>query len=260
MSDNATTPYIVALIPARAGSKGVPGKNIMVLNGKPLISYTISQALQSTSITRTIVSTDGADIAAVATEHGAEVPFMRPAEFARDASPDIDVFRHLLDYLRDTEGRLPDLVVHLRPTGPIRRVALIDKAIGLMLDHPEATALRSIALAEQTPYKMWLMDGAFLKPVATVPGLPDAHSVGRQQLPRAYWQNGYVDIVRPQTILEGNSMVGDRPLAFLVDQPKYDIDYPKDVPIVEHALRVFEQTGRLPEEDEAEDSAQRFPV
>jgi len=132
---------ILALIPARGGSKGIPRKNIKVVAGKPLIAYSIEQALASRFITRTIVSTDDPEIAQVAREFGAKVPFMRPGEFAQDLSPDIDVFRHALKWLRDRDGYACDLVVHLRPTGPVRRVELIDQAIELILNDPEADSL-----------------------------------------------------------------------------------------------------------------------
>ena len=107
---------ILALIPARGGSKGVPRKNVMMLDGKPMIAYSILQAQASQRINRVVVSTDDEEIAAVAREWGAEVPFMRPAEYAQDLSPDIDVFRHALTWLRDNQNYEPEMVVHLRPT------------------------------------------------------------------------------------------------------------------------------------------------
>jgi N-acylneuraminate cytidylyltransferase len=249
---------ILALIPARGGSKGLPRKNVLPLLGRPLIAWTIQQAAASSHISRVIVSTDDEEIAAIAREWGAEVPFMRPAKFAQDLSPDIDVFRHALLWLLQNDGYRPDLVVHLRPTGPARRVTKIDSAIDLILHHPEADSLRSVALAQQTPFKMWFMDGAFLKSVVTLPGVKDAHSVARQTLPKAYWQSGYVDIVRPRTILEKNSMVGDRPLAFVVNEEMAELDYPEDVPNVEAALkRMLESADQLDEPDAPPD---RFPV
>ena len=139
-------PQILALVPARGGSKGIPRKNVLPVGGKPLIAHTIEQARASRLVTRTIVSTDDAEIAAVARAYNAEVPFMRPAEYAQDMSPDIDVFRHALEWLMEHEGYRPDLVVHLRPTGPVRRVAVIDRAITLMLEQRDADALRSVSV------------------------------------------------------------------------------------------------------------------
>jgi N-acylneuraminate cytidylyltransferase len=120
-----------------------------------MIAYSILQAQASRLINRVIVSTDDEEIAAVAREWGAEVPFMRPAEFAQDLSPDIEVFRHALTWLREHQSYQPEMVVHLRPTGPARQVQVIDEAIELLSGHPEADAVRSVSVALQTPYKMW---------------------------------------------------------------------------------------------------------
>ena len=227
---------ILALIPARCGSKSIPRKNLLRLAGNPLIAYSIKQALASRHITRTIVSTDDPEIAEVARQYGAEVPFLRPAEFAQDLSPDLDVFHHALSWLRDQEGYTCDLVVHLRPTGPLRRVELIDQAIELMLKHPEADSLRSVRSASQTPYKMWRIESGYLRSLLSVEGVPEPHSMPRQKLPKVYWQNGYVDIVRPRTVLELNRMAGNRILPFVVEEPILELDYPEDVKEVESAL------------------------
>ncbi len=228
---------ILALIPARGGSKGIPRKNLLPLAGKPLIAYAIGHAKASSSINRCIVSTDDAEIAAAACEYGAEVPFMRPPEYAQDLSPDIDVFRHALSWLREHENYVPDFVVHLRPTGPIRRAALIDSAISQLRDHPEADSLRSVMRPIQTPYKMWRIEGDCLEPLLRVPGMDDCQSVPRQMLPEVYWQNGYVDVVRPRAVLEMNSMWGRKALPFVVDEPLFELDYPEDIPHVEDGLR-----------------------
>jgi CMP-N-acetylneuraminic acid synthetase len=229
--------HILALIPARGGSKGIPRKNILPIAGKPVIAYSIQHAQESKRINRVIVSTDDAEIADVARTWGAEVPFMRPAEFAQDLSPDIDVFRHALLWLKEHEDYTPDLVVHLRPPGPVRRVELIDQAIDLLLAHPEADAVRSVALARQTPYKMWfLTDDGYLDPVLRIEGMPDCQSVPRQQLPKVYWQNGYVDVIRPRAVLEKKAMWGDYALPFIVEEPLFELDYPDDIPAIEVAL------------------------
>jgi N-acylneuraminate cytidylyltransferase len=232
-----TRPQVLALIPARGGSKGIPRKNILRLAGKPLIAYSIEQALASRHITRVIVSTDDTEIARIARDQGAEVPFLRPSEFARDLSPDIEVFRHALTWLRDNERYVPELVVHLRPTGPVRRVAAIDAAIEQMLSHPEADSLRSVCPPIQTPYKMWRIEGGYLQPLVTVDGLAESYCMPRQMLPVVYWQNGYVDIVRPRVVLEQDLMCGHSILPYIVDEPMLEIDYPESLPIVEEALR-----------------------
>src|SRR5262252_3152974 len=182
-------PEILAIVPARGGSKSIPRKNLIPVGGKPLIAYSIEQARTSRFVTRAIVSTEDAEIADVARTYGGEVPFLRPAQYAQDLSPDIDVFRHALEWLRDHEGYRPELVVHLRPTGPVRRVERIDTAISTMLSNSEADSLRSVGMPIQSPYKMWRMVGGRLEPLLRIPGVPEAHSSPRQGLPPVYWQN-----------------------------------------------------------------------
>lgn len=227
---------IVALIPARGGSKSIPRKNLMMIAGKPLIAYSIEHALQSRHVTRTIVSTDDPEIADVARGLGAEVPFLRPSELAQDLSPDIDVFRHALTWLCNRQGYQCELVVHLRPTGPVRRVELVDRAIETMLNRPEADSLRSVSWSIQTPYKMWRIAGDYLEPLLEVPGVVEPYCAPRQSLPAVYWQNGYVDIVRPRVVLEDAMMCGHKILPFVIEEPILEIDYPDSIPDVEAAL------------------------
>jgi CMP-N,N'-diacetyllegionaminic acid synthase len=232
---------ILALIPARGGSKGIPRKNVMPLLGKPMIAYSILHAKASKHINRIVVTTDDHEIAEVAREWGAEVPFMRPSEYAQDLSPDIDAFRHALEWLKAQEGYMPEAVVHLRPPGPVRRVELIDQAVDLLLSHPEADAVRSIGLALQTPYKMWHVTAqGYLEPVLRIEDVPDSQSLPRQQLPMVYWQNGYVDVIRPRAVLAKNSMWGDCALPFLVEDPLFEVDYPENIPAIEAALKRLE--------------------
>ena len=232
---------VLALIPARGGSKGIPRKNVMLLSGKPVIAYSILHAKASRYINRTIVSTDDAEIAEVSRQWGAEVPFIRPSEYAQDLSPDIDVFRHALLWLREHEGYEPDVVVHLRPPGPVRRVELIDQEIELLIQHPEADAVRSVTLAQQSPYKMWhISEDGYLKPILRFDNMADSQSIPRQMLPLVYWQNGYVDAIRPRAVLEKNSMWGDTALPFVINEHLYEIDYPENIPAVEDALRQLE--------------------
>jgi len=242
-----TAPRVLALIPARGQSKGIPRKNLLPIAGRPLIAYSILQAQASQRVTRVVVSTDDPEIADVAREWGAEVPFLRPREYAEDLSPDLDVFRHALEWLERAEGYRPDLVVHLRPPGPVRRVELIDAAIDLLDAHPEADAVRSVSVARQTPYKMWrLAEGGYLEPMQRVPGVADCQSLPRQRLPTVYWQNGYVDVVRPRAVLEKSSMWGDRVVPLVIDESLLELDYPEDIPAVEAALEQL-RGGAKPE-------------
>ena len=125
-------PQILAIIPARSGSKSVKNKNIRLIDGKPMIAYSIEHALKTPEIDRVIVSTDSEEYANIAREYGADVPFIRPAQYATDDALDIDVFRHALWYLKENEGYEPDIVVHLRPTYPIRNIEDISKTIQMM--------------------------------------------------------------------------------------------------------------------------------
>jgi len=236
---------ILALIPARGGSKGISRKNVRAIAGRPLIAYSISHALESKLIGRVIVSTDDEEIAAASRAAGAELPFMRPAEFAQDLSPDLDVFRHALQWLKEYENYTPELVVHLRPTGPVRRVELIDEAIERMIANPAADALRAISVPALTPYKMWRIENGLLKPLLNVPGIKEPFSMPRQMLPEVYWQNGYVDIVRGRTVLEKNSMTGDTILPFLVTDRIFELDYEESIPEVEQVLQALARGENL---------------
>jgi CMP-N,N'-diacetyllegionaminic acid synthase len=249
-----TRPEVLALIPARGGSKSVPRKNLLPVAGKPLIAYSIAHALGCPAITRTIVSTDDDEIATVAQQFGAQVPFRRPAEWATDSATDLQVFRHALSFLQDL-GYSPELVVHFRPTGPVRHLHLIEQAIGLMLAHPEADSLRSVSLAEQTPYKMWRVEGSYLRQALELPGFPESHSMPRQRLPAIYWQNGYVDLVRPNTILKLDSMVGKVVLPFVIEGKIHELDYPEQIPALSAAVERF-QRG----EPDPEDQQHRHPA
>jgi len=215
---------VLAIIPARGGSKGIPRKNIRDFAGFPLITYSIAAAQQSEAVTRVIVSTDDEEIAAVAREWGAEVPFLRPAELARDETLDLPVFEHALSWLAEHEQYHPDLVIQLRPTSPVRPADLIDRAVAKLAAHPEADSVRGIVPAGQNPHKMWRVgsDGR-LQSLLKVDGISEPYNAPRQTLPSIYWQTGHIDVIRPATILEKHSMSGDVILAVHID-PQYTID------------------------------------
>jgi len=229
---------VLALIPARGGSKSVPRKNIIPLLGKPMIAWAIEHALSAEHVTRVVVTTDDEEIAAVACAHGAEVPFMRPATLAQDLSLDIEFHRHAVEWLRDNEAYMPDMVVNLRPTPPSRQPTVIDKAIETFAAHPEIEALRSVHLAEQSPYKMWTIDETgLMRPVAPLPGIAEPYNEPRQRLPLVYWQDGYIDITRPDVILAHNSTTGRIILPFIIEDPAADVDYPDELGKAEAQLR-----------------------
>ena len=237
---------ILCLIPARGGSKSIPRKNLLNLMGKPLISWSIQQAFQSKYINRVIVSTDDAEIADVSKSFGAEVPFIRPKELAQDSSLDIETFAHALKWLKSNENYQPELIVHLRPTGPARRVEYIDLAIEKIHSDSSADSLRSVSVAHQNPFKMWFISNNHIKPALTLKNVKDAHSSGRQMLPIAYWQNGYIDIVRSETILQKESMVGENVIPFVINDKICDIDYIDDIPKVELAMKQMLEDGDIP--------------
>ena len=223
-------PQVLAVIPARGGSKGIPRKNIRTFAGHPLIAFSIAAALQSQSVTRVIVSTDDEEIAAVAREYGGETPFLRPGDLAQDQTLDLPVFQHVLEWLGEHEGYHPDAVVQLRPTSPVRPPELVDQAVELLLAHPEADSVRGVVPAGQNPHKMWRIDPetGHMRGLLDVPGLDEPYNAPRQVLPPVYWQTGHVDAIRPRAIQSG-SMSGQVILPVMID-PAYtvDIDTPKD--------------------------------
>ncbi len=213
----------IAVIPARSGSKSVPHKNIRVLNGKPLLAYSIEHALAARGVSRVIVSTDSEDYAAIARKYGAETPFLRPHEIAGDFSTDFEVFQHALQWLHENENTQPELLVHLRPTHPVRDPSEIDRMVELLRAHPEADSVRSLSEARQTPYKMWLFsDAGRIAPVCTCE-IPEAYNNPRQLLPKAYMQNASIDVVRSRTVLDKHSMTGDVILGYVMALD-FDID------------------------------------
>ena len=233
---------VLALIPARGGSKGIHRKNLRLVAGKPLVVHSIEHALAAQTVTRVVVSTDDDEIADVAHNAGAEVPFTRPAKLARDDSPDLGVFLHALLWLEEHEAYRPELVVHLRPTNPGRRAERIDEAVRALAADATADSLRSVSWPAQTPYKMWRIAGGYLEPLLEADGVAEAYSLPRQDLPEVWWQNGYVDVIRPRTILELGSMAGERVLPFVVEEPVVEIDYEDALERAERLLR-----GEAPE-------------
>lgn len=242
---------ILALIPARGGSKSIPRKNIRQVGGKPLIAYSIQQALASRLITRVIVSTDDEEIAGIAKIYGAEIPFLRPSQFAQDDSPDIDVFRHALEWLRTQEGYQPNIIVHLRPTMPLRRPQTIDRAISRLIEQPEADCLRSLSPAQQSPFKMWLMNSeGYLDAIVKPAEGQEPYNMPRQKLPLVFWQNGYIDVIRREVIVNLSSMTGKKILGFVIEEPCIDIDYERSLRQVERVLAGRPLDEELPERGE----------
>lgn len=216
---------ILALIPARGGSKGIPRKNIKPFAGYPLIAWSIAAAKQAELVTRVIVSTDDEEIAAVAREWGAETPFLRPSELAQDKTTDLPVFEHALKFLEEIEGYRPEIVVQLRPTSPIRPRGMVDGAVRILLNHPDADSVRGVVPAGQNPFKMWRFNGEEkpLAPLLQVEGIAEPYNAPRQILPPVYWQTGHIDAIRAATIARKHSLTGNVIYPLVID-PKYTVD------------------------------------
>ena len=224
---------IISVIPARGNSKSIPLKNLAKLNKKPLIYYSIKQSLKCKMINRTIVSTDNVLIANVAKRYGAEAPFLRPKNLSKDSSKDIGFFKHLLQWLKKNENYRPDLIIQLRPTNPVRSQKLIRKAIQLMKKNTSADSLRSISVPERSPYKMWVKKGKFLEYfMKSKSNRKDYFNMDRRKLPKIFWHDGIIDIVRSKTIENYKDLVGDK-IIFIENRFPYliDIDSQKDLKI-----------------------------
>lgn len=222
------TESCIALIPARGGSKSVPQKNIRQFKGYPMISYSIAAARLSTCISRVIVSTDSEEIAELARLYGAEVPFLRPIEYAQDDSPDIDFVRHAIEWFAENEGEIPEYLVHLRPTTPIRDSIYLDQAIKKIRADRNASSLRSGSICEHPPYK-WLKmsQSGYLEPL--MPGMTcDETNLARQDFPQIYIPNGYVDILKSNFIIRENLLHGDKMIGFKTEEVP-DIDTELDI-------------------------------
>ena len=216
---------VLAIVPARKASKGLPGKNLRPIAGHPLIAYSIAAGIQAKLVNRVICSTDSPEIAEVALRYGAEVPFLRPSELAQDHSPDIDFFHHALEELAKSNYR-PDLIVHLRPTDPIRQKDLVDTGVQMLIDNPDADSLRTITEPGYSPYKMWTINEAgTIDPLLTVPGVHEPFNQPRQRLPEVWWHIGVLDILRPEVLKKPNTLSGIKILPLKVERDKSaDID------------------------------------
>lgn len=206
---------VVALIPARAGSKGVPNKNVRLLGGYSLLSWSIAACLKSPSIDRVIVSTDSAEYAELAQKLGAEAPFLRPASISGDRSTDYDFIVHALDWLAAEKGE-PDYVVHIRPTTPLRDPQLIDDAVAAFIAAPNATALRSVHEMPESAYKTFeIAAGGQLKRLGADNTDLDSANNARQQFPDTYQANGYVDVLSTVFIRKAKLIHGDCVMPFI---------------------------------------------
>ncbi len=216
---------ILALIPARSGSKGIPGKNVRDIKGHPLMAYSIGVAQLSRFINRIVVTTDSEDYAKVARDYGAETPFIRPAKFAKDTSGDLDYHTHAINWLEKNEKYRPDLIVILRPTAPARDFRILDKVIELALKNKKASSVRTAHLADRTAYKMFRIK----KGHAHFFGAEDygeneeSMNMSRQFVPKTYEINGYIDVAKPEILKKSGMIYGKKVVPFIISKTA-DID------------------------------------
>ena len=228
----------VAFIPARQGSKRVPGKNVRALQGHPLLAYAIASAIESAVFDAVVVSTDSEETAAIARHYGAEVPFLRPAEFAGDTSPDIEWVEYTLGELT-RRGRTWDCFSLLRPTSPFRAAETIRRAWAIFTAQDGVDSLRAVEKCGQHPAKMWVLQGdrmvSLLQP--TDPAAPPWHSMPYQALPPIYVQNASLEIAWTRVVSEKRTIAGDVLVPFLKrGYEGFDINDPHDWMIAERLL------------------------
>jgi CMP-N-acetylneuraminic acid synthetase len=234
-------PNIIGIIPARGGSKGVPKKNIKEIGGFPMIAYSVIAGQLVENMERCIVSTDSQEIADIAKNYGADIPFLRPSEFATDSSNDIEFIKHAIDWFEKNEGYIPEYWVLLRPTTPLREPKIIKNAIDEIIRHPEATSLISIHEFAETPGKMFGMQDGFLHGLCPMDPRPEYFTLPRQEFAPTYFGNGYVDIIKSSTVIDHNSCFGSRILGFETPDTG-EIDIPEDFKRVEFYLNSEKNT------------------
>ena len=228
---------VLAIIPARGGSKGIKNKNLALLAGKPLITYTINAAKAAAGLDRILVSTDDPAIADAARAAGAEVPFLRPAELARDETPGIEPILHAIRWLEDHEKYQPDYVMCLQPTSPFRTAADIDAAISLA--HNGSDAVIGVSPVEQHPYWMKQLNADHtLKEFIKV----DSHYARRQDLPQVYIINGAMYLTRRESLLVNKNFYPVHTTAYVMPRERsLDIDTAWDLHLADLIMRYGKQ-------------------
>ena len=234
----SAAPYAFAVIPARGGSKGLPGKNLRVLGALSLIGHAVASCREATRLGRFIVSTDSAEIAAEARRHDAEVPFLRPASLASDEAGMVPVLQHAVRWLESEGGRRPDLVVTIQPTSPFRVGADIDATLAKAIE-TRADSAQTVTEAAYHPFFMKTLDGD-----RTVPLFPDGHKyVRRQDAPPVYQPSGAVYVTRYDTLMiEGRVLGADNRAVVSGFEASVNIDTEWDFLLAELVLR----QGRAP--------------
>ena len=225
---------VLCLIPARAGSKGVPNKNIAVVAGRPLIAWTIDAARASKVVTRVVASTDSPEYADICRRHGAEVPFLRPPHLALDDVPALEPTLHALDWLAKNDRYEPDYLILLQPTSPLRSADDIDAALGLAVSR-RADAVVSVSPVACHPYKTTLLDAqGRLKPYMDG-ARADAR---RQNLPEVFGFNGAIFLIRPAVLRINRTWYPENTVAYVMPPNRsLDIDTPWDLQLADLLVR-----------------------
>jgi N-acylneuraminate cytidylyltransferase len=231
---------VLTIIPARGGSRGVPKKNIKLLAGKPLVAWTIEAAKEAKLTGRVIVSTDSGEIAEVARQYGAEVPFLRPAEISQDLSTDQEFVMHALNTLKEKEGYIPDIVARFSPTTPLRPSSVMDEAITALLSNPDADSVRPVSRLSHHPYKAWRIEGNYLVPAFSpeVTGHAEPHNMPRQLFPEMYAHLGASGVAWTRTHTELGLTSGKK-VGYIImnDTDALDINTELDFEIAEFLMQ-----------------------
>ncbi len=231
---------IIALIPARSGSKSLPDKNILPYRSIPLIAHSIKMASESSYISETYVSTDSLKYKEIAESYGAIVPFLRPSEISQDDSSDLEVFQHFLKWYKEMNGfeSISDLlIIHLRPTYPNRSLELLDKTIKCFLDvEDKYDSLRTV-IPCKTPIKCYYIQNDLLTPYfKSFNRIDEPYNHARQRFPDSYIHNGCIDIIKAKIIEK--SMSGEKIYPFVMnEEDNDDIDTINDFKKSEQKLK-----------------------
>jgi N-acylneuraminate cytidylyltransferase len=232
---------VLGIIPARGGSKGIPGKNLRLLGGKPLLAYTVEAARAAGFFSRLVLSTDSEEIASVGRSLGVEVPFLRPPELARDETPMLPVIQHTVRFLAE-KGWSPDVVVILQPTAPFRRATDLRGAWELLQANPEVESVVSLEAvpAHYAPHFIFKIEGDRM-----VPFMPDGLQITRRQdAPKAYSRTGEFYFTRIRTLMQSNSIYGQNSRPYVVSHPyRVNLDTLEDWADAERVVQHYPGPG-----------------
>jgi CMP-N,N'-diacetyllegionaminic acid synthase len=223
---------VVAIIPARAGSKGVKDKNIKHLYGHSLLEWSIKAAQKAKLIDRVFVSTDSAKYAKIASVHGAEVPFLRPSNISGDRASDLDFVTHAIEEFHKI-GLAPKYIIHIRPTTPIRDPDIIDEAISIFQNNNKFNSLRSVHKMSESSYKTLEINNGNLTPLAIFGDTQTDANAPRQSFPDTYQANGYVDVLSTEFIIKNKQIHGKNILPFIT-KPAFEVDTIDDFTYLEY--------------------------